>query len=153
MAYSRDIAYQALFDRLSAKVPEVLTWTRQSLLAMKIPASATPAGVLLVASQIPDMQHGLPTTWTLGADLHLLVSSIGQKASLDSVLNDLVDRVEAALLRDAEETYDGDRVHTTLEGVVEWVKISGPVEFFQSEGGDLSEVIIPIDMLSLGDES
>jgi len=156
MAFTRDIYYQALFNRLRAKVPDVMTWSRRAILFSEISPSMQPACLVLVANQDSATDPGGPTIWTLGADVWLLVKSTNQQASLDSILNNLVDLVERALLRDVTDVHVGpymetDRVHTTLGGLVSRVFIAGPIEFTQGEGGEQAQVVIPIDMEVLGD--
>ena len=155
--FARDPYYAALFERLKLRVPSVQTWSRRALTFAKLPAGAQPAGVLLVGTQASVHEPNAPRTWTLGADLVLFVRATGQEESLDTVLNELVDQVEAALLREADEAGTAgpfqqvDHLHSTLNGLVHEVSIGGAVEFYQAEGGEQATVIIPIDMVVLGD--
>lgn len=156
MALVRDTYYQALYERLQAKVPGINTWTRKHLHFARIPAGNTPIGLVLATNQTPNVEAGLPTVWNLGADLVFWIRTTGQEESLDTTLNELVDSVEAALSRAADDLpppgpfLDLDPVHTTLGGLVAEVTISGPVELNQEEGAEFASVVIPIDMVVLG---
>ncbi len=154
MAFARDTYYAALFARLQAKVPGVATWSRKHLHFSRLPAGTAPVGLLLVANQAPEMAFGLPTVWRLGADLVLWVRTTGQEDNLDTVLCELVDAVEAALLADADDTHAGQTATTqsTLGGLVQELTIAGPVDFNQTEGAESASVVIPIDMVVLGDD-
>jgi hypothetical protein len=153
---NRDVVYQAIFDRLRAKVPGIVTWSRRSLHFSKLPASAQPACLVLAGSQEGQREPGGPPIWRLGVEVWVLVRATGQEATLDTVLNGLVDAFEAALARDPDEQHVGpymetDRFYTTLGGLVSSVEIAGPIEFRQAEGGDQAEVVIPLDAIVLGD--
>ena len=156
MAFERDIYYQALYERLRAKVPGIVTWSRRNLHFAKVPQAAHPVCCLIAANQDSSQEEGVPRVWTLGADVVIAVRSNGLEESLDTVLNGLVDAVEAALVRDPSEPQVGpfqqtDPRQTTLGGLVHVLRIAGPVEFDQREGGDHAFVVIPIDMVVLGD--
>jgi len=156
MALARDAYYQALYERLMAKVPGVNTWTRKHLHFSRIPAGNTPIGLVLAANQTPHFEPNVPTVWNLGADLVFWIRTTGQEETLDTVLNDLVDSVENALARSEDDLpppgpfLDLDQLHTTLGGLVAEVSISGAVELNQEEGAEFASVVIPIDMVVLG---
>ena len=154
MAFDRDIYYDALLTRLKDRVTGVQTWTRRVTHFAKLPASAQPAGLVLATGQSPSMERGLPTVWTLGAEVWYLVRATGQQDVLDSVLNRLVDQTEAALMQDTGEDLGGqsDPFRSSLGGLVMSLSIGGQVEFRQGENGDQAEVVIPIDMVVIGDD-
>ena len=153
MAFRRETYYAALFERLQARVPGITTWSRRHLQFSRIPAAAQPACLVLAASQDSVMETRLPTVWTLGADIVIWVRATGQEDSLDTVLNDLVDAVDAALLRDADEPLAGqlDPFRTSLGGLVKKISFAGPVDLNQREGAEEASVVIPIDMVVIGD--
>lgn len=153
MAFRREIYYEALFTRLQEKVPGIVTWSRRHLQFSRIPAAAQPACLLLAANQDSTMERGVPTVWNLGADIVIWVRSTGQEESLDTVLNDLVDAVELALMREEGEPLAGqlDPFRTSLGGLVKKLSIAGPVDINQREGAEEASVVIPIDMMVIGD--
>lgn len=153
MAFRRETYYAALFERLQAKVPGIVTWSRRHLQFSRIPAAAQPACLVLAANQDSVMETRLPTVWTLGVDIVIWVRSTGQEESLDTVLNDLVDAVDLALMREDGEPLAGqlDPFRTSLGGLVKKLSIAGPVDLNQREGAEEASVVIPIDMVVLGD--
>lgn len=156
MAFRRDTYYQALYERLQAKVPGIVTWSRRHLHFSRLTAASQPACLVLAANQDSQQEAGAPRIWTLGADIVIWVRATGQEDNLDTVLNDLVDAVELALKRDIDDAHFGpfmeiDRLHTSLGGLVSSLYIAGPVELNQREGAEEASVVIPIDMIVLGD--
>ena len=157
MAFTRDSYYSALYQRLQAKVDGIETWSRRDLHFSKLPSSAQPALLMLVTEQVANVElEGLPTTWTLNADLVVLARANNQEDNIDAVLNALVDKVEAALLFDpvldaTPSPYAQlDTKNTTLGGLVASCGIAGAVSFIRTDGGDQCWATIPVEMVVHG---
>jgi hypothetical protein len=152
VAFVRDTYYEALYQRLMARVPGITTWSRQYLQFSRLPPAAQPACLVLAANQGSQRERGLPVVWTLVADVVIWVRATGQKDSLDTVLNGIIDEVDLALDRDATEAQGRqvEGLRTTLGGLVESVEYAGDIDINQREGAEEASVVIPIVMTVLG---
>ena len=154
MAFARDTYYAALYEHLQANVKGITTWSRRHLQFSRVPAAAQPACLVLAANQNCYQEPGCPTVWTLGADIVIWVRASNQEDSLDTVLNELLDEVERVLLRGSTDTIPSGRQATTLTtlgGILQSMNFAGPWDINQREGAEEASVVIPIDMVVLGD--
>lgn len=151
MAFARDTYYAALYARLQQYVTGVVTWSRRDIRFSRLPSASQPACMVLVANQNSYMEAKCPTVWTLGADIVVWVRSTGQEDSLDVAMLAIADSIEAALMRKGSETPSTQNTLTTLGGTVKTLSFAGPWEFHQYEGAEEASLVIPIDMVVLGD--
>jgi hypothetical protein len=93
---------------------------------------------------------GAPTVWTLKADLYLYVHSSDPYLSPATLLNPLIDAVEAALW--PTTIGPGGRFVQTLglPGIVQHAQISGDIETDEGVLGDQAIAIIPVEILCVG---
>ena len=147
MAFTRDTYYAALFERLQADVPGVVTWSRRHLKFSSLPASAQPAVFVVAANQNAYMEPRCPTIWRLGVDVVGWVRATGQEDTLDTVLNAIIDSVEHALMSPTGTP----GTLTTLGGLLQSMDFAGPIDINQREGGEEASFVIPLDMVVIGD--
>jgi hypothetical protein len=147
VAFARDTYYAALYAHLQAHVTGVATWSRRHVKFSSLSAAAQPAVFVVAANQSPYMEARCPTIWRLGVDVVGWVRSTGQEDSLDTVINELVDSFEHALM---SETGTPGTL-TTLGGLLQSMSFAGDIDINQREGGEEASFVIPLDMLVIGD--
>ena len=86
---------------------------------------------------------GAPTVWTLSVDLYVYVHSSDPYLAPASVLNPLIDAVEAALAPSATTGIQD----LGLPATVQHVYISGKVETDEGVLGDQAVAIVPVEIL------
>jgi len=135
---SREAAYAALFAQL-ATVP-VKTSSRRLRLLEEIGPAELPALFMTVDRQhVEPRPRGLPPKHTLGALVYLYAANPDPHQPAGSLLNDLIDAVEAALT-----PVSGPE---TLGGIVAHCWIEGAVVVFEAPKGQRAAAIVPIHML------
>lgn len=153
VALDREVIYQALHDRLKAKVADFV-WTGRRYRSPDdgLSAEEQPALCVLATDQQSQQERGRPTVWALGAVLIVWVQVANDvDVSPDTQLNQLVTKVEQALMRDPLEPIldPSEPYHTTLGGLVSRAWISGTVDFYQGTVAGQGAVTIPVEMLAL----
>ena len=139
-AVSREAIFAALFARL-ADVPGLVTRSRQFRGWNKVAAAEQPALFQVQGRQGGTTARGMPTKWTLEAELVVYVhKSTADAADPVIRLNMLVDAIEAALGPDP-----GD-VACTLGGLVSSCTITG-VETDQGALGDQSVAVVGLSLV------
>ena len=86
---------------------------------------------------------GAPTVWTLAVDLYLYVHSSDPYLAPASVLNPLIDAVEAALAPSAMTGIQD----LGLPATVQHAYISGKIETDEGVLGDQAVAIVPVEIL------
>lgn len=140
---NREAIYSALFARLQG-IPGLASTSRKLRHWSDVGQSEQPALFCAQGSQtaLPgDPTLGLPTKWTLNADLYLYARTDGEQVSA-AVLNPILDAIEAALKPD-----NPTRRTQTLGGLVERCWIEGEIQTDEGTLGDQAVAIVPIRML------
>lgn len=135
---NREYIYQALFD-LIRKSADFETVSRRLQHWSDVAANKQPAMFLTQKQQTAVTTTGLPTKWTLLADIYIYVHS-GEVPS--KVLNPLVDSVCNLFIG------SGIEGKQTLGGLVHYVRISGSIETDEGVLGDQAVAIIPVEILT-----
>lgn len=141
---NREAIYSALFDRLKA-IPGLRTTSRRLRHWSDVDASQQPALFQAQGRETAtpgDPARGVPTKWTLSADVYIYVRTDGDQVP-GTVMNPLLDAIEAALRNDNAM----QRVQT-LGGLVERCWIEGDIETDEGTLGDQAVAIVPIRILA-----
>lgn len=141
---NREAIFVALFGLLSA-VPGFKVRERRLRHWNDVPDAEQPYLCLAQAGQTAvqgDPAKGVPTKWTLEADIYLYARTTGDLVP-SSVLNPLVDAVEDAL----QPQYPDVEKCQTLGGLVQHCWIEGNIETDEGTLGDQAVAIIPIKIL------
>jgi hypothetical protein len=135
----------ALAARLESQVTGVSYFSPTFMDFERVPQK--PALTLAMDGEIPTNRPGLPTVWEFNfiATLHVATGSID--GTIDDVISDLLDQVEAALNRQSTET--SQYAHTTLGGTVTAAYISGEVAYLSAGREGQTVVDIPITVETL----
>lgn len=134
---NREHIFAALFQQL-AIIPGIATASRRLRHWNDVPPDEQPALFLAQGDQIASSDHGMPTIWTMQADVYIYCHSGSDPDSVPSTdVNALLDAVEAALKPD----YTG---YNTLGGLVYDARISGQVETDEGLLGQQSIAVVPI---------
>jgi hypothetical protein len=138
---NREAIYAALFERVK-NLPGLKSVTRQVKLWTEIPPAEQPALVQEQIGETPVWQAGgLPPKWRLHVDLALYVHNRSDPNAVPAVvLNGLVDAVAAALAPGAWEE------EQTLNGLVEYCRLNGNVDFNCGIKGGQAVAVIPIEI-------
>lgn len=142
---AREPIYAALFDLVSAAAGFVTVERRLRHWSDVAPAEQ-PALYLAQKSEAASVKAlGAPTVWTLSADLYLYVHSGDPYLPPASILNPLVDAVEAALAPAAATGLQD----LGLPSMVQHAYIAGRIETDEGVLGDQAIAIIPVEILCL----
>ncbi len=144
---AREAAYQALYERLTAKVTDLAHTSRKWQDYTQVPAQ--PAMLVVATHHTPETEPRLPTVWKLGAEVIFYVKvDPASTDSPDTALNGWIEQVDAALaIQPGERAPHGPATQTTLGGAVIRAWMSGPTTLFQGLEGGQSVAIVPIDMI------
>jgi hypothetical protein len=142
---AREPIYAALFDLVSGAAGFATIERRLRHWSDVAPAEQ-PALYMAQKSEIGSIKAlGAPTVWTLSADLYLYVHSSDPYSPPASVLNPLVDAVEAALAPPAVTGLQD----LGLPSMVQHAYIAGRIETDEGVLGDQAVAIIPVEILCL----
>lgn len=136
---SREQAFQALFDRLSA-VPGMVTCTRKLKHWQDVPPEEQPALYMAHDGEVRSPVRGLPDRVVLEGSLYLYVSTNGE--AVGPTLNPLLDAIDGAFA----PANDGDHTQT-LGGIVHHCWIEGQTQIFEGNLGTEAVAIIPFKIL------
>ncbi len=142
---NREAIYSALFNRLKG-LPNINTFSRKLLHWSDVPANQQPAVFLAQSGQVPiqgDPARGLPTKWTLEANIYVYVCTTGEDYP-GAMMNPIMDAIEAILAPDIPAIQRTQ----TLDGLVEHCWIEGAVQTDEGTLGDQAVHIIPIKILA-----
>lgn len=140
---NREAIYTALFAKLSG-IPGVVTQARKLRHWSDVPASEQPAIFCVQGNQSAqpgDPARGLPTKWTLAADIYVYARTDGNQTP-GTVMNPILDAIDAELKPDNPMTRT-----QTLGGLVERCWIEGDIQTDEGALGDQAVAIVPIRML------
>ena len=142
---SREPIYAALFDRAAGAAGFVTAERRLRHWSDVAPAEQ-PALFMTQKSETAAIKTlGAPTVWTLNVELYLYAHSSDPYLSPATILNPLVDAVEAALAPAAPTGLQD----LGLAAMVQHAYIAGKIETEEGVLGDQAIAIIPIEILCL----
>jgi hypothetical protein len=141
---NREPVYAALFALLADAAPFVTTSRRLRHWSDVGPAEQ-PALFMVQKSETADPVKGLPTKWKALVDLYLYVQSTDTDTAPASLLNPLLDAIEAAL---APGVNAGGV--QTLGGLALHAWIAGKIETDEGVLGGQTVAIVPIELLVAG---
>lgn len=141
---NREQIFAALFQQL-ATIPGIATVSRRLRHWNDVPPDEQPALFLAQGDQIANSDHGMPTIWTMQADVYIYCHGGSDPDSVPSTdVNVLLDAVEDALKPD----YTG---YNTLGGLVYDARISGQVETDEGLLGQQSIAVVPIKITAVNE--
>ena len=142
---AREPIYAALFDRV-AEAGGFVTAERRLRHWSDVAPAEQPALFMAQKSETAAVKAlGAPTVWTLNVELYLYAHSSDPYVSPASVLNPLVDAVEAALAPSAPTGLQD----LGLPSMVQHATIAGKIETEEGVLGDQAIAIIPVEILCL----
>ena len=142
---SREPIYAALFA-LAAAAGGFVTADRRLRHWSDVAPAEQPALFLSQKSETATVQAlGAPTVWTLSVDLYVYVHSSDPYRAPATMLNPLLDAVEAALLPDAVTGVQ----NLGLPAMVQHAYIAGKVETDEGVLGDQAIAIVPVEILCI----
>jgi len=142
---AREPIYAALFD-LAAGAAGFVTAERRLRHWSDVASAEQPALFMTQKSEVASVKTlGAPTVWTLLIELYLYAHSSDPYLSPATVLNPLVDAVEAALAPAATTGLQD----LGLPSMVQHAMISGKIETEEGVLGDQAIAIIPVEILCL----
>jgi len=137
---NREAIYQALFAKVSGAAG-FATQSRRLRHWSDVGAAEQPALFQVQKGETAHRDAGLPPRWTLAVDLFLYAQAPDDQSAPSSVLNPLLDAIEAALTPDPVTNLQ------TLGGLVAHCWIAGKVETDEGVLGGQGVVIVPIEIL------
>ena len=142
---AREPIYAALFD-LAAGAAGFVTAERRLRHWSDVAPAEQPALFMTQKSEVASVKTlGAPTVWTLLVELYLYAHSSDPYLSPATVLNPLVDAVEAALAPAATTGLQD----LGLPSMVQHAMIAGKIEAEEGVLGDQAIAIIPVEILCL----
>ena len=142
---AREPIYAALFD-LAAGAAGFVTAERRLRHWSDVASAEQPALFMTQKSEVASVKTlGAPTVWTLLIELYLYAHSSDPYLSPATVLNPLVDAVEAALAPAATTGLQD----LGLPSMVQHAVIAGKIETEEGVLGDQAIAIIPVEILCL----
>lgn len=140
---SREPIYAALFGLLETAADFVVVDRRLRHWSDVSPAEQ-PALFMAQKSEMASIKtFGAPTVWTLAVDLYLYAHSSNPYLAPATVLNPLIDAVEAALAPSAATGLQDLGVPATVQHAY----ISGKIETDEGVLGDQAVAIVPVEIL------
>ena len=142
---AREPIYAALFD-LAAGAAGFVSAERRLRHWSDVAPAEQPALFMTQKSEVASVQTlGAPTVWTLLVELYLYAHSSDPYLSPATVLNPLVDAVEAALAPAATTGLQD----LGLPSMVQHAYIAGKIDTEEGVLGDQAIAIIPVEILCL----
>ena len=142
---AREPIYAALFD-LAAGAAGFVTAERRLRHWSDVAPAEQPALFMTQKSEVASVKMlGAPTVWTLLVEFYLYAHSSDPYLSPATVLNPLVDAVEAALAPAATTGLQD----LGLPSMVQHAMIAGKIETEEGVLGDQAIAIIPVEILCL----
>ncbi len=138
---NREPIYAALFAKFAA-IPGIKTRSRRLKHWTDVPPSNQPALFQTQITETADKRPGIPTKWTLRAEIYVYVNAGKDPHAIPATaINAVLDAVEAALQPEPCEE------EQTLGGLVQRCWISGTIETDEGALGEQSVAIVPIEIL------
>jgi hypothetical protein len=143
---AREPIYAALFELLGAAADFALVDRRLRHWSDVAPAEQ-PTLFMAQKSELATIKTlGAPTLWALSVDLFLYVHSSDPYVAPATLLNPLLDAVEAALAGSAATGLQD----LGLPATVQHAYISGKIETDEGVLGDQAVAIVPVEILCVG---
>jgi hypothetical protein len=140
---SREPIYAALFGLIEAAADFTVVDRRLRHWSSVSPAEQ-PALFMAQKSELASVKTlGAPTVWTLSVDLYVYAHSSDPYLAPATILNPLIDAVEAALAPSATTGIQD----LGLPAVVQHAYISGKIETDEGVLGDQAVAIVPVEIL------
>jgi hypothetical protein len=140
---SREPIYAALFGLIETAADFAVVDRRLRHWSSVSPAEQ-PALFMAQKSELASVRTlGAPTVWTLSVDLYVYAHSSDPYLAPATVLNPLLDAVEAALVPSATTGIQD----LGLPSVVQHAYISGKIETDEGVLGDQAVAIVPVEIL------
>ena len=137
---NREAIYSALFAKMSAAAG-FATASRRLRHWSDVGAVEQPALFQVQRSETARRDAGLPSKWTLAVDLFLYAHAADDATAAATVMNPLLDAIEAALAPDPVTNVQG------LGGLAAHCWIAGKVETDEGVLGGQAVAIVPIEIL------
>ncbi len=137
---NREAIYSALFAKMSAAAG-FATASRRLRHWSDVGAVEQPALFQVQRSETARRDAGLPSKWTLAVDLFLYAHAADDATAAATVMNPLLDAIEAALAPDPVTNVQG------LGGLAVHCWIAGKVETDEGVLGGQAVAIVPIEIL------
>ena len=142
---SREPIYAALFARLAAAAGFVTAERRLKHWSDVAPAEQPALFQYQKGESAAVKALGAPTVWTLRVELYLYAHSGDPHAAPATMLNPLIDAVEAALSPNAATGMQD----LGLPAMVQHAYIAGKVQTDEGALGDQAVAIVPVEILCL----
>ncbi len=139
-AVTREAVYAAVFAR-AATIPGLVTASRKARHWADVAPAEQPALFQIQRQETIEAATGLPLKRRFGVDLYLYAHSGDPGVAPVTLLNPLLDAVEAAF---APEPASGVQ---TLGGLVEHAFIGARIETDEGVLGDQAVMIVPVEIL------
>lgn len=144
MAFVRETIYSALWARVSS-VSGLKTASRRLKHFADVPKGKQPALFQVEVGEEPLPQRGLPTKWTLKADLYLYVHSANDETPSSTIFNPILDAIVAVL-----DPPNAVSPVQTLDGNVSRCWIEGGAQIYEGVAAvDQTVIIVPVTMLTM----
>ena len=137
---TREAIYEALFARLTAAAG-FATASRRLRHWSDVGPAEQPALFQVQKSETARRDAGLPPRWTLAVDLFVYAQAPDDVTAATTVINPLLDAIEAALAPDPVTNVQ------SLGGLVAHCWIAGKVETDEGVLGGQAVAIVPIEIL------
>ena len=141
---NREPVYAALFALLQ-EAGGFATASRRLRHWSDVAAIEQPALFLAQKSETAEQRRGLPTRWACDVDIYLYCHAPDARTSPATILNPLLDAVEAALAPVSQDLVL--RNAQTLGGLAYQAWINGKIETDEGTLGDQAVAIVPVRVL------
>jgi hypothetical protein len=119
MALDQEAVYSALYDRLRSQVSGLKFTSRRDLAFSQIAQAQQPAMIVIAQDGTGNRQFAVPTIWTMRAKVIFFARQpTDPTLTVESTLNGLIKKLDAALQRQVGEVSQDDDPGTTLGGLV-----------------------------------
>jgi hypothetical protein len=142
---AREPIYAALFALIAEAAPFVTCERRLRHWSDVAPPEQPALFVAQKSETAATRALGAPTVWTLAVDLYLYVHSSDPYRPPATLLNPLIDAVEAALAPAAATGIQ----HLGLPDMVQHAYLAGRIETDEGVLGDQAVAILPVEILCL----
>lgn len=139
----REPIYAALFALVQSAAPFV-TASRRLRHWSDVGAAEQPALFMIQKSEAAEERRPLPVKWRTSIDLYLYAQGPDEATPPSTVMNPLLDALEAALAPDAASNVQ------TLGGLVQHCWIAGRITTDEGVLGGQSVAIVPVEILVSG---
>jgi hypothetical protein len=141
---NREPIYEALFALLAAAAP-FATAGRRLRHWSDVAASEQPALFQVQRKETAKPQEGSPTVWRADVDIYVYCQAPDDETAPATVLNPLLDALEAALAPQGADALAGAQ---TLGGLVKHCWIGGTIETDEGALGGQAVAIVPVEILA-----